>query len=368
MFNRKTKSILFYFFFFALFIFINACSNKLDLPAGGGGDNNLGGAGDTTYIQLTGWNREVNPDWYDFDHPQDVIYGWDESIYVADTGNNRILQFSKTGFFYEDNIIDIPENIDFANPIAITQDVMQFIYAVNGTNEIFAYLPLSRYLPTLSDVFLVFQGPDSAQYVGIAADRTTANNVYITDKYHNQMLMAHFFYNRNDTLFAYEFQEESTIIAEAGSGVTTLDDPRQVAVDADLDIYFTQTCATNGVFFVQSMYWDGQLLQRALFNQFGDIHDRDLFRNPNDIAVRGQGSIKYVYVADTGHNLIRTYKFNNYVKEFEKQLLGDNGQTLFDNPMGVAVAPFDDEKEFVIYIADTNNNRIERYWLSIPKN
>lgn len=350
--------------------FVIACgNNKIDMPTGSDTGNNLGGAGDTTYIRLSNWSPETNSAWYQFNQPQDVIYGWDEAIYVADTGNNRILRYSKTGFFYEEDTIDIPEEIAFSNPTAIAQDVLLFIYAVNGTNQIFVHLPLSQYSETMQDTSIVFEGPASAQYVGIANDRTAASHVYLTDAANNRMLKVQFF--DEQLVPQNQLADPTKIIASYGTGATTLNGPRQVALDDDMRIYWVQTCPDpQAVFFAQSMYWDNVLLEYRpeLYVQFGTIGNRDFFLEPNDIAVRGQGAVKYVYIADTGHNLIRTFKFNNNQLEFQKPLLDDNGDTLFDHPMGVAIAPFDDDKEYVIYIADTNNNRIERYWLSVPNN
>ncbi|OQY29813.1 MAG: hypothetical protein B6244_02305 [Candidatus Cloacimonetes bacterium 4572_55] len=363
--------------FFVIGLIIFGCGTKTDMPTDyGSGQGNLGGAGDTTYIRLTSWSAEQGSD-YQFDHPQDIIYGWDESIYVADTGNNRILRYSKTGYFFADEIIDIPSDIGFSNPTAISQDVLMFLYAVNGTNKIFAYLPFSNYQETFRDTFVVFEGPPDARYMGIASDGTSQHDLYLTDSGRDELVKMR--------LFSHDLQEVYVpvdvegayvdsvvkVIWEHGTGVTGMDDPRQITVDSDMRIYFVQTCPDpNAVFYVQSMFWDTELLEyrSELYLQFGTIANNNLFLEPNDIAVRGQGSVKYVYVADTGHDLIRVYKFKNNALEFQKPLLNEDGGALFDQPMGIAVAPFDDEKEYVIYIADTNNNRIERYWLSVPKN
>lgn len=368
------KIILFWMISTIMLAFVFGCGTKLDLPTGTDSGGNLGGAGDTTYIRLSSWSAAENAEWYDFDQPRDIVYGWDESMYVADTGNNRIMKFSKTGFYFSDDVLVLPDTIGFANPTAITQDVMLNIYAVNGGNKIMVYFPFSQFGG--EDYLHVYEGPADAQYVGIVSDGTAQKFCYVTDQNRNEMVKLRLF--ASDFSRVYELTDPTgdyvdslhivRVIAEYGSGATTLDDPRQIAIDDDGHLYFTQTCATNGVFHVQAMYFDGVTLNYVptLFSQFGDVTDRELFLNPNDVAARGQGAVKHVYVLDTGHNLLRTYKFKDNQLQFQKPLLAEDGSTLFDHPMGVAIAPFDDEKEFVIYIADTNNNRIERYWLSVP--
>lgn len=57
---------------------------------------------------------QLAPVWYGFNSPEDILVGYDDLIYVADTKNNRVVQLDANG--------TLLGSISIPNPVAIAQD------------------------------------------------------------------------------------------------------------------------------------------------------------------------------------------------------------------------------------------------------
>ena len=82
------------------------------------------------------------------------------------------------------------------------------------------------------------------------------------------------------------------------------------------------------------------------------------FVNPFGVAVDNSEN---VYVADTYNNRIDRFNPNNFNGTFTSFGTLGNGNGQFDNPGGVAV-----DNSGNVYVGDTNNNRIDRFNFSNP--
>jgi hypothetical protein len=108
----------------AALVLIFACGEKMNMPTETPPTGNLG---DTLYLML-------NPPWdaahgYDFSQPTCIYFGKDTYLYVADTGNNRILQLDAAGTVHD----QFPIN----NPISISQDELMRLLVVTGEKKVY---------------------------------------------------------------------------------------------------------------------------------------------------------------------------------------------------------------------------------------
>jgi len=88
------------------------------------------------------------------------------------------------------------------------------------------------------------------------------------------------------------------------------------------------------------------------------------FLNPYGITVDSQNKI---YVADSGHHRILKFDANGLVPTMGAAAWGEYGSAddrpipQFDNPQGMAIEETGTLGEYFIYVADTGNNRIQRF-------
>jgi sugar lactone lactonase YvrE len=88
------------------------------------------------------------------------------------------------------------------------------------------------------------------------------------------------------------------------------------------------------------------------------------FLNPYGITVDSQNKI---YVADSGHHRILKFDANGLVPTMGAAAWGEYGSAddrpipPFDNPQGMAIEETGTLGEYFIYVADTGNNRIQRF-------
>jgi hypothetical protein len=147
-------------------------------------------------------------------------------------------------------------------------------------------------------------------------------------------------------------------IASFGSGAGTVDDPRGITCDGDGNIYFTQL---GGNFLVQKLNKTGNIFSAAYTLYKDPIMDLNRFLGPMDIALGENDAIFVVDTPDSG----RVSKFFNRGSLAGRPAnLGKKGlvEARFNSPMSIAIS----EKE-VVYIANTNDHRIERFQYSISE-
>ncbi len=305
---------------------------------------------DTTYLQLRPvWGRETG---YDFKQPQDVMVGREPLIYIADTGNDRILMLDLAG-----NLLGQSQTID--HPIALTQDSKLNLLVVTGSNKIYRLnLVAVQHRIAQAAVEIVFTEVDNPdrRYTGIAAQlQSVQGRAVITylvtatgnEKNDNQILV-----------FPENFQVRvpDAINLEAnGLGIMSASHPSGITALRDFSPDFIFCMIGQNSFKVQWLTAGEFGYQPRLNPAQGnfDLFAPDKFQQPEDVAIDAEGNI---YVIDAGLNALLKFSANGE----EQQSFGSagSGEKQFHHPQGVA---FFDK---TLYVADTENNRIVRFKLS----
>lgn len=299
-----------------IFVATAGCGKKMELPTEISLDK--WGAGDTTYVRINPpWNAN-HPYGQAFQSPRDVVVGRDGNIYVADS--LFIWQLNRAGQIQRKYLV--PGLVDIK---AIDQSPTGKIYAVRGDSNVY----------NLDGTFFVSHR--KARYTGVAID--DENWIYLADS-GRQMLLK----------FSGDDPSMADTLATYGSGGGTVDQPRGVAIDPLLNVYFAQE---GGSFHVQKLRPSGDdYLPAVYFGLEGDSLKE--FMTPQDVAVDMDG---YIYVADTGNHRIQKFTSLGGLKIAFGDIGSAGDQFIF--PTGIAV-----DEDLILYIADTGNNRVERYQLS----
>ncbi len=335
----------------ATIIFIFGCGGeRFPLPQQPEGFPTQSVVSDTSYIQ-------IKPDWdllngYNFNQPKDILLGREPLIYVADTGNDRILMLDLSG-----NLIG--QSLPIENPIALTQDSKMRLLIMNNTNKIYR-IDLVSYNHQISTapVEIVYEEVDNPdrQYTGIAAIldiafQQTVINYYVTatgiDKKDNQVLI---FPEEFDTRFPNAIPLEPN-----GLGILSASLPSGISGFRDFNSDFIFCMIGDNSFKVQWLTTTEFGFTTRLNPAQGnfDLFIPGKFSRPEDVTVDLVGSI-YVIDAELNH----LFKFSSQGDEL--QSFGESGSNdnQFLNPHGVAY--FNN----TVYVADTGNNRIVRFKLS----
>jgi len=369
--------------------------------------------GDTTYIHLA-------PDWTIHNglpllDPCDIVVGQDGVAFVADSGNNRIVAFDRSGSSITGGGMERLTDLDSLE--AIGQDEKLNLYIATGGSQIlywnqynnqvgvqavldhfvvydtltgdtlnltfgeYAELNLAspgRYEPfdlALSDdparldsalgPSLFYQEPTGhARYRGVAGgpDET----VYICDEYFDQVTRLILQYRNlvqlSDGSFGFTYYGiYDRPVATYGTGMGTTIDPAGIFIQVQGGSHYIYFAQTDGNFLVQKIR---EQAAGDFFSAFGpgdDIMDLNRYAAPRDVWVAEQylGN-NWIFVADTDSNRIQVFTpagdFLMYAGEKDSA-----GVLLFDElsaPQGVS------HFEGILYVADTGNHRIARYALS----
>jgi len=327
-----------------------ACGgDKFPLPEPPDGEGTTA-VNDTTYLQLNPvWGPETN---YGLNQPKDILIGREPLIYIADTGNNRILMLDLAG-----NILGISQTVD--NPVALTQDSKLNLLIVTDSNKIYRInLVANNHDIGNSDMELVFEEIDNPdrRYTGIAATLASINGqsvirYYVTasgdQKKDNQVLI---FPERFDTSVP-----DAVNLEPEGLGIQSASDPSGITTLRDFNIDFIFCMVGQNSFKVQWITGGefGFIPRLNPADGNFDIFEPGKFDAPEDVAVDAEGSI---YVVDAELDFM--FKFSATGDELQSFGGTGSGEKQFDRPHGVAV--FDK----TLYVADTGNNRILRFRLS----
>ncbi len=334
-----------------LFVLICACGGeKIPLPMPTEEEDGTSAVSDTFYIQL-------RPEWgpttgYDFNQPKDIHLGREPLIYVADTGNNRIVMLDLAG-----NVLGISQPIQ--NPVAITQDSKLNLLIVTDSNKIFRInLVAVNHQIEQAPVELVFEEVDNPdrRFTGIAAaitsfQGTTRIFYYVTatgnDKKDNQVLIfPENFDVRVPDAVNLEPNGLGILSASSPSGITTLR-------DFNTDFIFCMIGENNfKVQWITASEFGFTVRLNPADGNF-DLFQPGKFDAPEDVTVDPEGNI---YVIDAG--LDHLFKFSSLGDELQSFGETGSGENQFLNPHGVG---FFDR---TLYVADTGNNRIVRFRLN----
>lgn len=354
-----------YFTLVVLFtaVLLNSCGERLDLsqfPITNNGNINVA---DTLYILQT-------PVWSGFNKPEDVLLGNEPLVYVADTKNNKVVQMDISGGRIGEIDVNNPRklaqdyNFDLlviSDSIVSTSDTVSVVYRINtvaaGGN--LSNATKSTYIKS------TYATPNSStlrKFTGIAV--MTDNSVILTrvgpeDQFGidpgNAILKVT---GRNSlqsvtVLAGFQSSGSSFYSIENSAGVCAV---RNSSTDFIITRSTPDTTTLNKVLWFAYNTTNGTYDPKFTESSLGIVSSK--FGKPDDVV---QDLNQSVFVIDSYRNYL--WKFNS-IGKLMKESFGGLGIEAgkFNNPKGIAFY------NKVIYIADTDNNRIVRYKLSTDLN
>jgi uncharacterized protein (TIGR03437 family) len=239
-------------------------------------------------------------------------------VYIADTGNSRIVEVSAQGTASVLSITGLSP-ASLSSPSGIAIDGAGNLYIGDTGNSRVVKVSPSGAGSTISTGSVQLSTPE-----GIALDQS--GDIFIADPGHSQIVEV------------TSGGSAATLTINVSSGVSSLTGASGLAVDASGTLYIADT-EHNRVVTLAPGSTTGVV--------FGTGELSPALSNPSGVAVDRIGN---VYIADTGHNRI---------VEVDTTGLGTNlanllpfESLLLSAPLGVAVDAFG-----AIYIADTGNSR-----------
>ena len=362
---------------------ISACTtNDTKLPVIPPGEEQFPSLDDVEYVLINPPLDAAHG--YDFNQPSDVYIGVDNFLYVADTGNDRIVMLDAGG-----QLQGVSQYIP--HPEAITQNDSLQLLIVNKTNVIYRIDLVSvGHQIGAAPVDTVFQqaSEPNRQFTGITVHNGFEYYVTVID-------IADSSSNFKAFSFIYDFNANHTLkgplpLHVNGTGLfsailpTGIVSLREQWLDISLTrektpaFIFSQTGRTSlltnnfKVQFITTTIIEGdEVLTPNIGLLNTDIYDPNKFYNPEDVAIDRSG---FIFVVDAGRSPgdpdysqspPAFYRFSSNSGKQVQAYIGDGSnpdRITFDNPKGIAILPFEEEQ--ILYIADTGNNRVLLFKLS----
>ncbi|MFQ5604829.1 MAG: NHL repeat-containing protein [bacterium] len=342
----------------SFFIIAIGCGNKIDLPTPPNQPS-------TTQEQFLPFNWGAEALQIDLNAPEDIFTGLDRLLYVADTGNDRVIMLDKSG-----RVQGISQPLE--SPLAIGQDSHLNLLIVNGSRYVFRIdLVAQNHLISQAPIDTVATGASSASFTAVAAFGAKGE-FYVTDSSSNRI----FKFDHNDgTLKPTIFPGTGVGTANVPTGITSFLIPtgNLSTIINEEGFVFTQI----GEVFKLQWLRGGNVLPPFtpvispsdnvdFFNHFkDDSRDGILDYLPEDVAVDNS---QRIYVIDSKADSVFVFNRNGEFLRDRNEIsilsfggTGD-GDRQFRNPRGIAYLDVDDDQ--VLYVADTGNNRIVRFKLS----
>ncbi|MCS7158543.1 MAG: hypothetical protein N0A16_12560 [Blastocatellia bacterium] len=307
--------------------------------------------------------------------PMHVVFDSAGNLYVADSGNNRVRKIDPSGVittvagssargFSGDGGSALQARLNMPVALALGDDGTLFI-ADSGNNRVRAVDP-QGVIRTVAGGG-IGDGGDPRQATlnlpyGVAVDKR--GRLYIADTEHHRI--------RRLTLGA----ENPRIETIAGTGLSgyngderpaieaRLNFPRGLAVDAEGNLYIADTFNHR----VRKITPDGVITTvagtgRAGFSGDGGLATRAELRLPLAVAVDAEGRL---YIADAGNNRVRRVELDGTITTIvgtgKRGFGGDDGPAIaaaLDTPAALAF-----DKDGRLLIADAGNHRLRRVDLS----
>lgn len=356
-----------------------SCGEKMKLPTEVPPGGNLG---DTLYLM-------INPPWdsqhgYNFSGARAIYFGKDTYLYVADTGNNRILQYDAAGTLHGEFAVD--------HPISVSQDELMRLLVVSGEKKIYRInvgpngdrmarlvfdyehilysdttILKHRNMITSSDRFVsITDIPENDKSYFVAVSSDSINNGRVLWFWGSADEREYC-----DSLFDRKFSDVaadtfSNPVVITGNGITTTTRPNFIYSYEIGNVTHLIVCQDSGSYPVHDMVFQRQVWDRHwVFNYShnpsdADILSRGFFDRPTGAAVDPQGNI---YVVDSGENRgCGAYKFSRQGVLLETMCEPDSVDNMFTAPSGITYDIYGDRR--TVFVADTGNNRILRFKLS----
>ena len=252
--------------------------------------------------------------------PSGVTVDGGGNVYIADTGNNRVVELPWTGSGYALQIT-LPIT-GLISPMGLALDAAGDLYIVsNGNDKVVKLIWTGNSFGQQAKVRSGLSGP-----TGVTVD--AVGNVYITDT----------------------LDERVNQVAWTGSGYSAEIEmgnyhksPTGIAVDSNGDIFFSDPYQNS----VSEVPWSG--------TRYGSQIDLSGLQVsfPSALAVDGNSNL---YVLDTDNNRVVMLPWTG--SAYGKQITVASG---FNSPTAIAIGGNDQ-----LFVADTSNNQVVKIDLSTP--
>jgi DNA-binding beta-propeller fold protein YncE len=262
-----------------------------------------------------------------FDKPHGVAVDPLGNVYVVDSLNHRVQEFSSNGIFIRTWGSLGNGNGQFSSPPGIAIDTLGYVYVADAGNH--------RIQKFFADGGFVTKwgsgGSGDGQFdspFDVAVDAT--GTVYVADEQNHRI---------------QSFTNTGVFLSKWGSFGNNdgeFDRPHGIALDSAGNVYVTDN--GNRV----QIFTPGGNFIAAWGSQGGG---NGQFNLPIGIAVDAADN---VYVADTFNHRFQKFSTSGVFRGAWGALGTGNGQ--FELPFGIAVSPFG-----ALYIADTYNNRVQQF-------
>ncbi|TAN22609.1 MAG: choice-of-anchor D domain-containing protein [Acidobacteria bacterium] len=249
--------------------------------------------------------------------PFDVAVDGSGNVYIADSGNNRVLKETLSGGSYTQSTVADASTNGLNSPTGVAADGSGNVYIADNNNNRVLKETLSGGTYTQSIIASGLFNP-----ISVAVD--SSGNVYIVDPGNNRVL--------KETLSGGSYTQ-STV---ANASTNGLNSPTAVAVDGSGNVYI----ADNG---------NSRVLKETLS---GGAYTQST-------VVSGVGPLDGVAVDGSGNVYITEYTLNVVLKEtlsggsYTQSTLADASMNGLNTPAGMAV-----DNSGNVYIADDGNHRV----------
>ncbi len=280
--------------------------NVIEIRSPSGGTGNVPGGSYTYSSQVTGGGSGAS-----VTLPEGVTADQFGHIWVVDTGNSRVQEFSSGGLFIRQFGSEGTENGRFKKPTSVAVDSKEDVWVTDaGNNRVQEFSSTGTYIRQFGK-----EGTENGQFkgpAGIAIDNK--GNLWVVDSGNKRV---------------QEFSATGTYLARFGSEGTEngqFKAPSGILVTSTENIWVTDTGNNR----VQEFSSTGTYL--AKFGSEGTENGQ--FKKPRGIATDSKGNL---WIIDNGNNRVEEFSsVGVYISKFGAKGTG-NGQ--FESPVGIAVDP-----------------------------
>ena len=266
-----------------------------------------------------------------FATPYGVAIGPEGNIWVADTGNHRIQEFSSAGEYLSQFAEQGSSDGQVQAPTAIAFDEEGNAWVADlGNSRIEEFSPEGDYMTQFGQA-----GSGDGELSGnFALAIDPEGNLWVADTW-------------NDRIQEWQIPTAFTcakLFSSAGSGEGQLNLPVGLATGPQGNIWVADTLNSR----IQEFSPEGQYL--TSFGEEGSGPGQ--LQYPYGLAIDSQG---HVWVADTGNHRIEEFNANGqYLSQFGESGSGDGE---FEFPVRIAF----NAKGNALWVADTGNDRLEQF-------